>query len=71
MLNAVVTTDGAPALIAAVEEAWPQSLRQRCVMRKTRNIFDMFILELLCAFVFGLITLVFIVAFFSGHDAAR
>jgi len=36
----LVTTDGAPALIAAVEEAWPQSLRQRCVMHKTRNILD-------------------------------
>lgn len=36
----VVTTDGAPALIAAVEEVWPKSLRQRCVMHKTRNILD-------------------------------
>ena len=36
----LVTTDGAPALIAAVEEIWPKSLRQRCVMHKTRNILD-------------------------------
>jgi putative transposase len=36
----LVATDGAPALIAAVEEVWPKSLRQRCVMHKTRNILD-------------------------------
>lgn len=36
----LVTTDGAPAVIAAVEEVWPKSLRQRCVMHKTRNILD-------------------------------
>jgi putative transposase len=36
----LVATDGAPALIAAVEEIWPKSLRQRCVMHKTRNILD-------------------------------
>jgi putative transposase len=36
----LVATDGAPALIAAVEEVWPRSLRQRCVMHKTRNILD-------------------------------
>jgi len=36
----LVATDGGPALIAAVEEIWPRSLRQRCVMHKTRNILD-------------------------------
>jgi putative transposase len=36
----LVATDGASALIAAVEEVWPKSLRQRCVMHKTRNILD-------------------------------
>lgn len=36
----LVVTDGAPAVIAAVEEIWPRSLRQRCVMHKTRNILD-------------------------------
>jgi transposase-like protein len=36
----LAVTDGAPALIAAVEEIWPKSLRQRCVMHKTRNILD-------------------------------
>jgi putative transposase len=36
----LVATDGAPALIAAVEEIWPKSLRQRCVMHKTRNVLD-------------------------------
>jgi transposase-like protein len=36
----LVTTDGAPALIAAVEAAWPHSLRQRCLAHKMRNILD-------------------------------
>jgi len=36
----LAATDGSPAIIAAVEEIWPQSLRQRCVMHKTRNILD-------------------------------
>lgn len=36
----LVATDGAPALIAAVEDVWSRSLRQRCVMHKTRNILD-------------------------------
>jgi len=36
----LVATDGAPALVAAVQEVWPKSLRQRCVMHKTRNILD-------------------------------
>jgi transposase-like protein len=35
-----VTTDGAPALIAAVDAAWPHSLRQRCLVHKVRNILD-------------------------------
>jgi putative transposase len=36
----LITTDGAPALIAAVEQVWADSLRQRCTMHKTRNILD-------------------------------
>lgn len=36
----LVATDGAPALIAAVETAWPHSLRQRCLVHKVRNILD-------------------------------
>jgi transposase-like protein len=36
----LVTTDGAPALIAAVKEIWPRSLRQRCLAHKLRNILD-------------------------------
>ncbi len=36
----LVTTDGAPALIAAVEDIWPHSLRQRCLAHKKRNILD-------------------------------
>jgi transposase-like protein len=36
----LVTTDGAPALIAAVEAAWPRSLRQRCLVHKVRNVLD-------------------------------
>lgn len=34
----LVTTDGAPGLIRAVEEVWGQSLRQRCLAHKMRNI---------------------------------
>jgi putative transposase len=34
------TTDGAPALIAAVEAIWPHSLRQRCLVHKVRNVLD-------------------------------
>ena len=34
----LVTTDGAPGLIRAVEEAWPNSLRQRCLAHKIRNV---------------------------------
>jgi putative transposase len=36
----MVTTDGAPGLIRAVEEVWGQSLRQRCLAHKMRNILD-------------------------------
>jgi len=36
----LVTTDGAPALLAAVEEIWPKSLRQRCLAHKKRNVLD-------------------------------
>lgn len=36
----LVTTDGAPALIAAVESVWTHSLRQRCLVHKVRNVLD-------------------------------
>ena len=36
----LVTTDGAPGLIRAVEEVFPNSLRQRCLFHKTRNVLD-------------------------------
>jgi transposase-like protein len=36
----LVCSDGAPALIAVIEELYPLSLRQRCTMHKTRNILD-------------------------------
>ena len=36
----LITSDGAPAIISAIEEIWPQSLRQRCTVHKTRNILD-------------------------------
>lgn len=35
---ALVATDGAPGLIRAVEEVCPQSLRQRCLAHKLRNL---------------------------------
>jgi transposase-like protein len=34
----LITSDGAPALIAVIEELYPHSLRQRCLMHKTTNI---------------------------------
>lgn len=34
----LVCSDGAPALIAVIEELYPHSLRQRCLMHKTSNI---------------------------------
>jgi transposase-like protein len=36
----LITTDGAPGLIRAVEEVWPTSLRQRCLAHKMRNILN-------------------------------
>jgi transposase-like protein len=36
----LVTTDGASALIAAVEVLWPHSLRQRCLVHKVRKVLD-------------------------------
>ena len=36
----LVTSDGAPGLMAAIEEIWPHSLRQRCLVHKKRNILD-------------------------------
>lgn len=36
----LVTTDGAPGLIRAVEECFPSSLRQRCLAHRMRNIVD-------------------------------
>jgi transposase-like protein len=36
----LITTDGAPGLIRAVKEAFPKSLRQRCLAHKTRNVLD-------------------------------
>jgi putative transposase len=36
----LIATDGAPGLIRAVEEAWPKSLRQRCLAHKMRNVID-------------------------------
>jgi putative transposase len=36
----MITTDGAPGLIAAVKQAWPRSLRQRCLAHKKRNVLD-------------------------------
>lgn len=34
----LVITDGAPGLIAAVEQVFPRSLRQRCLVHKARNV---------------------------------
>lgn len=34
----LITTDGAPGLIAAVEQVFPRSLRQRCLVHKARNV---------------------------------
>lgn len=36
----LVGTDGAPGLIRAVEECFPLSLRQRCLVHKVKNIMD-------------------------------
>jgi transposase-like protein len=34
----MITSDGAPAIIAVIEQLYPHSLRQRCLMHKTHNI---------------------------------
>jgi len=34
----LITSDGAPGLIKAIEEAFPNSLRQRCLVHKKRNV---------------------------------
>jgi putative transposase len=34
----LVATDGAPGLIAAVEQVWPTALRQRCLVHRARNV---------------------------------
>ncbi len=34
----LVISDGAPGLIAAIEQAFPQALRQRCLIHRARNI---------------------------------
>jgi transposase-like protein len=34
----LVVTDGAPGLIGAVEQIFPDSLRQRCVIHRCRNL---------------------------------
>lgn len=36
----LVTSDGAPGLIQAVEELFPLALRQRCLVHKKRNVLD-------------------------------
>ena len=36
----MITTDGAPGLIRAVEEVFARSLRQRCLAHKIRNVLD-------------------------------
>ena len=34
----LIISDGAPGLIAAIEQAYPQALRQRCLIHRARNI---------------------------------
>ena len=36
--SVLVSTDGSPGLIRAVEEVFPYSLRQRCLAHKVRNV---------------------------------
>jgi putative transposase len=36
----LITVDGAPGLMRAVEEVFPNSLRQRCLAHKIRNVID-------------------------------
>ena len=35
-----ITSDGAPGLLAAIEQMWPKSLRIRCWAHKSRNVLD-------------------------------
>jgi len=34
----LITSDGAPGLMRAIEQIWPRSLRQRCLVHKKQNI---------------------------------
>ena len=34
----LIVSDGAPGLIAAIEQAYPRSLRQRCLIHRARNV---------------------------------
>ena len=34
----LITSDGAPGLMRAIDEVWPKSLRQRCLVHKKQNI---------------------------------
>jgi hypothetical protein len=34
----LVISDGAPGLIAAIEQAFPQALRQRCLVHRARTV---------------------------------
>jgi transposase-like protein len=34
----LIVSDGAPGLIAAIEQAYPKALRQRCVIHRARNV---------------------------------
>ena len=34
----LIISDGAPGLISAIEQAYPQALRQRCVIHRARNV---------------------------------
>jgi transposase-like protein len=36
----LITSDGAPAVIAVIEELYPKSLRQRCLVHKMKNILN-------------------------------
>lgn len=36
----LVTSDGAPGMIRAIDEAFPLALRQRCLVHKKRNVMD-------------------------------
>ena len=33
-----ITSDGAPGLIRAIQQMWPKSLRQRCLVHRMRNL---------------------------------